>query len=210
LKVLLKNPRGLAAANPVLATVDPANAGTVSISGLDITGPSANGYQALTVAFTDDSGSYEILDASNTAVATGSFSAGQAIVHDGIALSINGLPRAGDRLSILPTTSPAASNGNALRFDSMASRPLVDGQTVSDAYANAMSDVGVRMQGAVSAADTSANVASRANAELSSEVGVNLDEEAARLIQFQQSYQAAAKLLQTSQTIFDALINASR
>ena len=37
--------------------------------------------------------------------------------------------------------------------------------------------------------------------------GVNLDEEAARLIQFQQSYQAAAKLLQTAQTLFDALLS---
>ena len=41
-------------------------------------------------------------------------------------------------------------------------------------------------------------------------MGVNLDEEAARLIQFQQSYQAAAKLLQTSQTLFEALIRNDR
>ena len=37
-------------------------------------------------------------------------------------------------------------------------------------------------------------------------MGVNLDEEAARLIQFQQSYQAAAKILQVAQTIFDTLL----
>ena len=40
----------------------------------------------------------------------------------------------------------------------------------------------------------------------SGEVGVNLDEEAARLIQFQQSYQAAAKMLQIGQTLFDTLL----
>ena len=36
--------------------------------------------------------------------------------------------------------------------------------------------------------------------------GVNLDEEAARLIQYQQSYQAAAKMLQVAQSVFDTLL----
>ena len=100
----------------------------------------------------------------------------------------------------------SASNGNALHFDRMASLALVDGQTVSDAYANALSDVGVRVQGAVASAETSATVSTRAKAELTGQVGVNLDEEAARLIQYQQSYQAAAKMLQTAQTLFDAIL----
>lgn len=207
LGVLLKNPRGLAAASPVLATLDAANTGTASVAALVITAPPASPYQALTLRFTDDSGSYEILDAGNAVVATGSHVAGQPIAHDGIALSLAGVPKAGDRIAITPTRFPAASNGNALGFDSLATRALVDGQSATDAYASAMAEIGVRMQGAQAAADTSATVASRANAELSAEVGVNLDEEAARLIQFQQSYQAAAKLLQTSQTLFDTLIN---
>jgi flagellar hook-associated protein 1 FlgK len=37
--------------------------------------------------------------------------------------------------------------------------------------------------------------------------GVNLDEEAARLIQFQQAYQAAAKVLQVAQSVFDTLLS---
>ncbi len=35
---------------------------------------------------------------------------------------------------------------------------------------------------------------------------MNLDEEAARLIQFQQAYQAAAKMLQVAQSVFDTLL----
>jgi flagellar hook-associated protein 1 FlgK len=205
--VTLKNPRGLAAASPVLGTVDPANTGTASIAALDVTAPPANAYQPLTLRFVDNAGSYELLDASQSVLAIGSYTAGQPISYDGIALSLNGVPRSGDQLSIVPTTLPAASNGNALRFDRLSSQLLVDGQTVTDAFANAMSDVGVRVQGAKAAADTSSTVAASANADLSAEVGVNLDEEAARLIQYQQSYQAAAKLLQTSQTLFDSLLN---
>ena len=41
---------------------------------------------------------------------------------------------------------------------------------------------------------------------LTSEVGVNLDEEAARLIQYQQAFQAAAKMLQTAQSVMDMLV----
>jgi flagellar hook-associated protein 1 len=204
--VALKNPRGLAAANPMTGMVQPANTGTATIAALTVEAPPALGYQSLTLRFTDDAGSYELLDVADTPLASGSFSAGMPIRYDGLALALNGLPRNGDRISLSPTSHPAASNGNALRFDDLANRGLIDGTTVADAYADMLADVGVRVQGAVASADNTAAVATRARAELSAEVGVNLDEEAARLIQFQQSYQAAAKLLQTSQALFEALL----
>jgi flagellar hook-associated protein 1 FlgK len=60
------------------------------------------------------------------------------------------------------------------------------------------------------AADMSAAVADDAQTAVSEKTGVNLDEEAARLIQFQQSYQAAAKMLQVAQAVFDTLLRAGR
>jgi flagellar hook-associated protein 1 FlgK len=55
----------------------------------------------------------------------------------------------------------------------------------------------------------SAAVSADAEASRSAKAGVNLDEEAARLIQYQQSYQAAAKMLQVAQSVFDALLKAT-
>jgi len=49
-------------------------------------------------------------------------------------------------------------------------------------------------------------VAAQAEQTRSGQDGVNLDEEAARLIQYQQSYQAAAKVLQVAQSLFDTLL----
>jgi len=210
ISVQLKNPRGLAAANPMTAVVNPANTGTASIAALAVTAPPADaglGYQPLSLRFTDDQGHYELSDADNNLLQSGSFVAGQPIAYDGLQLSLNGVPRAGDRIHLSPTSQPAASNGNALRLDDLANRGLIGGNTVADAYANILGDVGVRVQGAVASADNTATVAASARSELSADVGVNLDEEAARLIQFQQSYQAAAKLLQTAQTLFDALLS---
>jgi flagellar hook-associated protein 1 FlgK len=216
LSVVLRNPRGLAAAAPVTALAAAANTGTASVASLDIvappaiTAPPAAAYAAFSLNFIDNIGGYQILDAGNSLLASGSLTAGQPIVYNGVSLSLAGVPRTLDRIDVAPTTQPAGNNGNALHIDGMAGSLLVDGQTVSDAYANAMSDVGVRMQGAVAAADTSSAVSGRAKAELTGKVGVNLDEEAARLLQFQQSYQAAAKMLQTAQTLFDSILSLAR
>jgi len=53
-------------------------------------------------------------------------------------------------------------------------------------------------------------VAASAEQALSERTGVNLDEEAARLMQFQQGYQAAAKVLQIAQSVFDTLLDAAQ
>lgn len=207
LTALLKNPTGLAAANPVTGSANPANSGSATINTIDMVAVSAAGYTPLTLSFTDDSGSYQMLDVDNNVVASGSFVVGQPISHDGIAISLSGRPSVGDRFIIAPTTYPAANNGNALRLDGMASSALIDGQTVGDAYASAIAQLGMRAQGAAAAATNSSIFSTQADAALSGAVGVNLDEEAARLIQYQQAYQAAAKVLQTAQAMFDAILS---
>jgi flagellar hook-associated protein 1 FlgK len=53
-------------------------------------------------------------------------------------------------------------------------------------------------------------VADQAESARANQAGVNLDEEAARLLQFQQAYQAAAKYLQSIQSIFDTLLSTFR
>jgi flagellar hook-associated protein 1 FlgK len=72
-----------------------------------------------------------------------------------------------------------------------------------------MAEMGTRVQGATTAADISISVADQAEIRRSASDGVNLDEEAARLIQSQQAYQASAKVLQVAQSIFDTLLQAA-
>ena len=74
----------------------------------------------------------------------------------------------------------------------------------------ALGTIGLRVQGGAAAAEQSAAIARDATAAVSEKSGVNLDEEAARLIQFQQSYQAAAKMLQIAQSLFDSLLTLGR
>ncbi|MBS0595628.1 MAG: flagellar hook-associated protein FlgK, partial [Proteobacteria bacterium] len=113
------------------------------------------------------------------------------------------------------TAYPSASNGNALAFVDLRDARIVGGSpagggaTITDAYASVLAGVGVRVQGAGTTARTSAAAAAQAEQARSAVSGVNLDEEAARLIQFQQSYQAAAKILQVAQSVFDTLLQST-
>ncbi|MEO7150797.1 MAG: flagellar basal body rod C-terminal domain-containing protein, partial [Burkholderiaceae bacterium] len=89
-------------------------------------------------------------------------------------------------------------------------RAMLDGETLTEAYASVLAGIGVRVQGARLTSEMSESIATSAQTAQTSKSGVNLDEEAARLMQYQQSYQAAAKMLQVAQTVFDSLLDLGR
>ena len=214
----LDDPKGIAAASPVTATVAATNTGTAAIASLAATSPSLNPNLTATITFTDDLGNYTWNLVDTTAVlpptsGTGTWSAGQPIALNGFALQLSGVPKNGDVLTVAKTTVPAGNNGNANALMALRDATIVGqgaagagGVNVTDAYASALANVGVRVQSASLAADQSAAVASDAKTAVAEKSGVNLDEEAARLIQFQQSYQAAARILQVAQSVFDTLL----
>jgi flagellar hook-associated protein 1 FlgK len=219
---ILDDPKGLAAASPVAATVGSTNAGTATVQSLRVTSTAIDATLRASINFNSDTGDYawDLIDAGNNVVASGlgTWTAGQPIALNGFELRLNGVPRSGDSFEVGPTQFPAGNNGNALalvdlRDEGLVGRQLradgtlVPGNSATSAYAQAMADIGVRVQGSTAAADISAAVAEEANDALQSKVGVNLDEEAARLIQFQQSYQAAAKVLQIAQSVFQTLLD---
>jgi flagellar hook-associated protein 1 FlgK len=85
-------------------------------------------------------------------------------------------------------------------------QPMFDGAALSDGYAGLISQIGIRTQSANYAADVSASIATNLEKDRAGVSGVNLDEEAAKLIQYQQAYQASAKMIQIAQNIFDTLM----
>ncbi|MBX3620532.1 MAG: flagellar hook-associated protein FlgK [Rhizobacter sp.] len=226
MRAVLSDPKGLAAASAVTGTFAVNNTGTATAASLGVVDSAAyDPSLSVRITFSSDTGAYnyDMLDASNAVVSsgTGTWTAGSPIQLNGFSLQLNGVPKSGDVIDVAPTTAPAASNGNALAFVALGSTPFVGAQTLgngtivpgrnlTDAYASALSDIGVRVQSAKSAADISASIASTAESARSNKAGVNLDEEAARLIQFQQSYQAAAKMLQVATSVFDTLLEVTR
>ena len=214
LRRVLDDPRGIAAASPLQAERNTANTGTATVASLRVVSPTADPQQTASITFTAATGTYswELRDRStNALLSSGSatWQPGQPIALNGFELQLDGVPAAGDVFSVAQTQYPASSNGNALALAALRDERFVGGETITDAYASVMADVGVGVQSARTAAEVSGSVARQALERVSSQTGVNLDEEAARLIQFQQSYQAAAKVLQVAQSVFDTLLQAA-
>ena len=221
MKTVLTDPSGLAAASPVTASLGTGNTGSASVASVRAVDASLDRTLTANISFTSDTGGYswELRDASNTLVGsgTGAWSAGSPIALNGFELQLDGVPRNGDTVSVSPTVDVASNNGNAHAFIDLATLGLVNaqtladgtvvpGRTITDAFASAVAEVGVRVQSATTASQISSSVATAAEAARADKSGVNLDEEAAKLIQYQQSYQAAAKMLQVAQTVFETLL----
>ncbi len=231
MKRVLDDPRGIAAASPVTATVGTTNTGSATIGELRVVSGSVNPKVSVAITFTNNSGAYAYTQVDNTTpppvttTGTGTWTSGTPIAFNGWELQLNGVPKSGDTLDISETLNPANNNGNANALFSLRDDPLVGsvranngvtapaagdaivaGVSATDAYAGALAEIGVRVQSGELAAEQSATIESDAVARQSASSGVNLDEEAARLIQYQQSYQAAAKMLQIAQSLFDSLL----
>jgi flagellar hook-associated protein 1 len=221
---VLDDPRGIAAAASFTASPGVNNLGTASVASVQAVSAAADRTLSASLSFTSGSGDYdwELRNASNVVVFSGSstWQAGQPIVLNGWELQINGVPQSGDTLSVLPTAFAAGNNGNAKALVALRDLDIVGrragaggmqaGNTLTDAYANTLTEVGVRVQSQRTAERISTSVATDAELSRSSQAGVNLDEEAARLIQFQQAYQASAKILQVAQSTFDTLLQIGR
>ncbi|MEI9536492.1 flagellar hook-associated protein FlgK [Enterobacter cancerogenus] len=97
-------------------------------------------------------------------------------------------------------------NGKAL-VDLQNSKVVGGNKTFNDAYAALVSTVGSTTASLKTSSQTKANVATQLSNQQQSISGVNLDEEYGNLQRYQQYYLANAQVLQTANTLFDALIN---
>ena len=105
----------------------------------------------------------------------------------------------------------AGNNSNMLAMIELRDQSLLKGSTATygEVYNNLLSDVAVRTQRAQSSAETETPLLSSALDRQSSLQGVNLDEEAANLVRYQQAYQAAAQIVAVANEVFDTLLRAT-
>ena len=214
----------LAVSSPVAARAGSSNLGTLVLGSLvtrSVPAPAA-----VTLTFTAP-GTYTRSDDPALALVPAgtpvsySYTAGQAIEYkpatsttsaSGWSLTLKGAAVAGDTFvvgsnaTVQPNADPRLNAGNALSLMALRDAALFDGSALTDGYAGLMAQVGVMVQGASYAADVSQSIAKNIEQDRSSVAGVNLDEEAAKLLQYQQAYQASAKMLQIAQGVFDALL----
>ncbi len=203
----ITSPRDLAVASPVEPKMGATNGGSLTVQGLNAVQADPNLTQTVTLTFTS-AGQFNVTG-TGTGNPTGvAYTTGDTISYNGWQIKLTGVPKAGDTLVIQAATPAYAQRnaGNAQAMLGLRDQPMFDGATLSDGYAGLLSQIGTRSQSAQYAAKVSDAIATNLEKDRTAVSGVNLDEEAAKLIQYQQAYQASAKMIQIAQNIFDTLI----
>ncbi|GAA3540339.1 flagellar hook-associated protein FlgK [Zobellella aerophila] len=146
----------------------------------------------------------------------------------GMELTLSGTPQAGDRFHVNPVQRAAGGfqnlirdtagiaaglepgsgdNRNALALQDLQNKQLVGGKaTFNQAYGALVSDVGNRTNVVKVNLAAQQGLNEQLRGLQQSESGVNLDEEAANLLRYQQYYQANAKVIEVGSTVIDTLL----
>ena len=163
----------------------------------------------LRIDFSTDSGElrYTLTDiTSGTVLHKARFDFDEGIVFGDVRVRFGRAPQAGDSFDIVPNLDALGDNSNLRRFAALENATLFRGQTLRAFYVNEVDKVGTASQLAEMSAAAGEIVYNENVEKRAAVAGVNLDQEAADLIRFQQAFQAAAQVIQVSTRLFDAIL----
>ncbi len=219
LQVITDDPREIAAAVPIRTLSSLDNLGSVEISpGIitDVTDPNLLN----TATFTFDTPPTTFRADVNVVVAGVPIAAGAAITYsadmvidaNGWQVSLDGVPQANDVFTVESNAGGVGDNRNALNMANLQNIGVFDGNIASfqQDYGKLVGFVGSTTLASSIERDAQESLLIQAQSRKDSRVGVNLDEEAADLIKFQQAYEATARIISTVQTMFETLLNSVR
>jgi flagellar hook-associated protein 1 len=212
LGVAMTDPEDLAAAGAVSAKVSDLNTGKATIDSaraVDASDPTAL-FTAAIVSY--DGTNYTVAPDVGAAAATVSTDLKTnitTITANGWELKIKGTPAAGDQFTVGKNAGYEGDNRNMQAITDLQDLRAIGGKaTFQGSYTSIVADVGTQTRQAQIARDSSATLLESAQGQREAISGVNLDEEAANMIRYQQAYQAAAQVIAVTSTIFDTLLNA--
>lgn len=181
------------------------SAGTVNPLPLDL-----NLQQPLTITFhAPYDGQYDVAGIGAGLPATNqAYAAGADISFNGYTFQISGSPAAGDIFTITSNLNGSADNRNALLLGVLQTRNTLENGSASyqSAYGQLVSQIGNKTRELEVTSKAQANLLTQTENSMQSVSGVNLDEEAANLMRFQQAYQASSKIIEMSNTLFDSIL----
>ena len=204
---VMTDPQSIAIAGATTAAADFSNLGDAVISPartVDSTDPAF--LTTSTITFLTPT-TYSINGAGSFA-----YTEGAPIVVNGTEVSITGIPNVGDSFSISSNVGATGDNANGLLMGDVQSVDILDGGIISinENYGRLVSDIGSTTNQVVAGLEASRAVQRNAELNVESVSGVNLDEEAAKLVQYQQAYQAAAQVISVAASLFDTVLGIVR
>ncbi len=122
-------------------------------------------------------------------------------------MTFSGTPASGDSFTFSFNADGDSDNRNALALLDLQTANTIGKTSITGAYSQLIEQVGAQTSQAKLDATATESILTQAQSSVDSTSGVNLDEEAANLVKFQQYYTASAQVIKTAQTIFDTLIS---
>lgn len=140
------------------------------------------------------------------------FDAGANYAFGGVNISLTGAPADNDTFSVGPNLSGIGDNRNMRLLGALQTSSTMDGgrATYQSAYAELVGFIGNKTREVQVNGEAGAGLLKQATNAQQSVSGVNLDEEAANLLKYQQAYQAAGKVMAIASTLFDTLLSIGR
>ncbi len=219
LKVTMTDPRGLAAASGPSVTPAAGNSGNTSVTVTSIDNRSATNFPVegseLTFVLNTTANTYDVIDASGTTITAGAaLPAGnpKTVTSNGFTFEIDSSAAATADSFTFDLSFAKGDNTNVAAMTKLSETKNMDGgsATLNDVFETTKQDIGSSTKAAKVRADSAQTIYSQAYERDQSTSGVNLDEEAANLMRFQQSYQASARIMTTATQIFETLFNSTR
>ena len=223
--VLIKDPSLIAHASPIRSTSAVTNAGNLKfdLDGVSaattfplaanitlVFDPNAAGAGVPGFLISGGPGGSIAYDPANTTEVNGkSFTL--TAPFDGITFTVSGTPVDGDSITIANNTDGVGDNRNGLLLAQLQNKNTLLGKnTFQSSFGELVADVGIRTRQGQITEETQLVLLRQNEAERESISGVNLDEEAAKLLQLQQAYQAAAQVVSIANSLFDDILAALR
>lgn len=148
----------------------------------------------------------------NATIPATSFTAGlQNVINlNGIRFTLSGTPANGDKVYLEANAGGVSDNRNAQALGALQTTRLMEGNsaTYEEAYSQIVSQIGNKTREITVTGQAQQALANQANDSVQQLSGVNLDEEAANLIRYQQAYQASAKMIDVGSKLFDSFLSA--
>lgn len=206
-RTLISDPQAIAMAAPTRSSASLGNIGNATVSAATVVDRDDPALLTSSVIEFTSPTTYTINGAGSF-----TFTEGTSIVINGSQVSLSGSPLTGDQFTIEANFGAGGDNSNGLMLANVQSAGLLDGGTVSISanYTQLVAGVGGTTRQIQANYDAQSVVLSNVEAAQQTNSGVNLDEEAANLIRYQQAYQAAAQVVSVARTLFDSLLNATR
>ncbi len=202
----------IAAAAPIRTTSTLTNTGNATISqgSINPLPLDPNLQQPVTITFHSPyDGQFDVTGTGTGLPANNQvYTEGADISFNGWTVQINGQPAAGDVFTIEPNNNGSADNRNALLLANLQTQKTTIGSTASyqEAYSQMVSLIGNKTRELEVTSKAQANLVTQTEHSRQAISGVNLDEEAANLLRYQQAFQASSKVIEISNTLFDSIL----